>query len=342
MNKRQMLLLSAGVAALVCWSGTPSARAQEGAPPKATLSAMASPGKRAQWQQRLTLGPGDVLNLALLDAPDSARQGVVIGPDGRLSFLQAEDIMAAGLTIDELRAKMNEALGKFYRNPATIVTPAAYNSKKYFVLGAVVNKGVFPLDRPTTVIEAIARAGGLETGLFERNTVELADLTHSFLVRKGQRVPVDFERLFQRGDLSQNVSLEPDDYLYFASANANEIYVLGEVLNPGVLSFAPKATVISAITSRGGFSERAFKSRVLVVRGSLSQPETFVVNTSDILAARAPDFKLQQKDIVYVSLNPWTTAADVLDTAARAFVQGFLVQATTTEVGPIITTPLVK
>jgi protein involved in polysaccharide export with SLBB domain len=283
--------------------------------------------KSAPWQERLTLGPGDVLNLLLFDMPDSARTEVPIGPDGRISFLQARDIMAAGLTIDELRAKLDEALGKFYQNPHTIITPAAFRSKRYFVLGAVVNKGVFPFDRPLSVIEAIARAGGLETGLYAARTVELADLQRSFLVRNGQRVPVDFERLFQRGDLSQNIPLQPDDYLYFALASANEIYVLGEVMNPGMQVFAAKPSAIGAITFGGGFTTRSFRSRVLVVRGSLNHPETFVVDASAILAGKVPDFRLQPRDIVYVSRNPWVIAAEVVDLAAKSFVQAFTVEA---------------
>jgi len=95
--------------------------------------------------------------------------------------------------------------------------------------------------------------------------------------------------------------------------------------NPGVLSFAHKPTVISAISSRGGFGRGAFKSHVLVVRGSLTHPETFVVNVSEILAGKSPDFKLQQKDIVYVSVSPWTKAAAILDTATKAFISAFTV-----------------
>ena len=284
-----------------------------------------APVKRADWQQRLTLGPGDMLNLQLFDMPDSARTEVPIGPDGRISFLQARDIMAAGLTIDELRAKMDEALAKYYQNPRSIITPVAFHSKKYIVLGAVANKGVYTFDRPLRVIEAIARAGGLETGLYAARTVELADLQRSFLVRNGQRVPVDFERLFQRGDLSQNIPLQPDDYLYFALASANEIYVLGEVMMPGVQVFAAKPSAISAIAWGVASLTRAFKSRVLVVRGSLDHPETFVVDAAAILAGKAPDFKLQPRDIVYVSRNPWVAAGEIVDMAAKAFVQSALV-----------------
>ena len=319
---------------LLLASGARRLPAAESAAPPATAGgtpslSVTAPIKRADWQQRLTLGPGDTLNLQLFDMPDSARTEVPIGPDGRISFLQARDIMAAGLTVDELRANMDAALAKFYQNPHSIIVPVAFHSKKYIVLGAVANKGVYTFERPLRVIEAIARAGGLESGLYAARTVELADLQRSFLVRSGQRVPVDFEGLFLRGDLSQNVPLQPDDYLYFALASANEIYVLGEVMLPGVQVFAAKPSAISAVTLAGGFTYRAFKSRVLVVRGSLDHPETFVVDAAAILKGKAPDFKLQPRDIVYVGRNPWIAAGELVDLAAKAFVQSALVTATT-------------
>jgi protein involved in polysaccharide export with SLBB domain len=290
----------------------------------------------------MTLGPGDTLNLALFGMAETAQREVPVGPDGRITFLQARDIMAEGATIDELKKAIDEALGKFYQNPRVIITPAAFRSKRYYMLGAVTGRGVFPLDRPLTIVEALARSGGLETGLYERNTVEMTDLAHSFIARGNRRLDVDFERLFQRGDLSQNVLLEPDDYIYFALANANEIYVLGEVGTPGVAAYLPRTTVIGAIAARGGFTIRAWRNRVLVVRGSLAQPQTFVVDTKEILSGKAPDFKLQSKDIVYVSQSPWVRAQEVIDTAATAFIQGMVVGTATRKVGPWITEPLIK
>jgi len=298
--------------------------------------------KRAAWQERLTLGPGDVLNLQLFDMLDSARQEVPIGPDGRISFLQARDIMAAGLTIDELRAKMDEVLSKYYQHPRTIIVPFAFHSKKYIVLGAVIDRGVYTFDRPLSVIEALARAGGLRTGVYGRDTIDLADLGRSFLVRNGERMPVNFERLFEQGDLSQNVPLAPGDLLYFAPASANEIYVLGAVANPGVVAFLPRTSTMSVIAAAGGFIPESWRSRVLVVRGSINKPQTFIVDTSAILAAKKPDFKLQAKDIVYVSQSPWVKAEELLDTVSTAFIQGFVVNTTSRKVGPWITSPWIK
>jgi len=302
----------------------------------------AASARHTRWAEHLTLGPGDSVNISLFGNADSTRTNVLVGPDGHLTFLEAHDVAAAGLTIDELRSKLDDALGHFYQTPRSIVTPASLTSRKYFVLGAVTSAGVYTLDRPMTMVEAIARAGGLQTGLSEQRNVELADLAHSFIVRDGQRLQVDLERLFQHGDLSQNVALEPRDFLYFASASANEIYVLGQVASPGVVAFVPKPTVLKVIAARGGFAHRAFKSRVLVVRGSINHPQTFVVDTAKILHGKAPDFALQPKDMVYVSENPWVLAAEVIDTAAKAFIQGMFVEYTTLHVGPLITSPLIQ
>jgi protein involved in polysaccharide export with SLBB domain len=319
------------------FSATPAQAAVRAPNTNRTFSTVSSPSMRAAWQKHLTLGPGDVLNFSLLEQPESARTDVAIGPDGRVSFLQALDVLATGLTVDELRAKFDLELSKYYRSPRTIITPSQYRSKKYYMLGTVVGSGVYQLERPTTIIEAIARAGGLQTGVVEQNTMEMTDLSHSFIVRGGRRLDADMEALFQQGDLTQNVAIEPEDYIYFASANANAIFVVGAVASQGVVPYTRNSSVISVITSRGGYVEKAYQSRVLVVRGSLNKPETFVVDTKAILAGEQPDFRLEPKDIVYVSRRPWARAEEILDGATMAFIQSTIVTYTGVKIGPFFT-----
>src|SRR6185295_2156965 len=193
--------------------------------------------QRAKWQEHLTFGAGDSIDIHFYGNPSLSRTNVFIGPDGRINYLQATGVNAAGLTVEELRQKLDEELKDYYPAPRTIVLPSTFASKKYYMLGKINVKGSFDLDRPLTLIEAVAKAKGLETGLYQRTTVELADLGHSFIVRDGQKLPVNFEKLFLDGDLSQNVPIEPNDYIYFASTAAQDIYVLGEVINPGPLGF---------------------------------------------------------------------------------------------------------
>jgi hypothetical protein len=75
------------------------------------------------------------------------------------------------------------------------------------------------------------------------------------------------------------------------------------------------------------------------VRGSLNHPQTFVVDTAAILAAKQPDFPLQPHDIVYVHSRPWTYAQELLEGAATSFVQAALVTYTGKYIGPLITHP---
>ncbi|HXS69736.1 MAG TPA: polysaccharide biosynthesis/export family protein [Candidatus Polarisedimenticolia bacterium] len=278
------------------------------------------PEHRAEWEKNLTLGPGDVLAVSLYDDPNVSRSEVTIGPDGRISFLEAHDVLASGLTVDGLRQRIDDLLGKYRRAPRTIIIPIAYNSKKYYVLGKVVQRGVYTLDRPTTVLEALARAKGIENGQVDYDIVDVADLQRAFLMRNNKRIPIDFEKLFGNGDLSQNVQIEPGDYLYFPSADVKQVYVLGEVSLPGGVTWRPNMTMLGAISARGGFSEAAYKSKVLVVRGSLNHPETFIAGLGTT-ADSMNDFKLEPNDIVYVTWRPFHRVEELADLAATAFVQ---------------------
>ncbi|HEY3861994.1 MAG TPA: polysaccharide biosynthesis/export family protein [Verrucomicrobiae bacterium] len=325
-------------AALLCSLAATAARAQStnapavAAPRTNESFSIVHPWQRAEWQQHLTLGPGDVLNFGLFGQPELAVQEVAIAPDGRVTYLEAQDIMASGLTIDELRDHMDKELGKYYRAPHTMITPVAFRSKRYYMLGKVMLKGAFILDRPITVLEAIARAKGFENGLVDRNVVDLADFSRSFIARGGKRLPLDFEKLFASGDLSQNVPVEPNDYIYIAGATTPEVYVVGEVRLPGPVGYTPNQTIITAIAARGGFTQRAYHSRVLVVRGSFDAPQRFAVDVSDIVRARITDFRLQPKDIIYISPRPFVRVEELADLAATAFIQGFITQWVDTKV----------
>jgi protein involved in polysaccharide export with SLBB domain/capsular polysaccharide biosynthesis protein len=282
------------------------------------------PSQKAVWQQNLTLGPGDVLTLGLFGAPELGKAEVAIGPDGRISYLEAHDIMAAGLTIDQLRERLDEDIGKFRRAARTMVTPVTFKSKKYFILGKVMTKGVYTLDRPMTVLEAIARAKGLENGLVDRNIIEVADVSGAFLARRGKRIPLNFEKLFQEGDLSQNIAIEPNDYIYFPPADVQEVYVVGEVRSPGAVVYNSNMTIMGAIAGRGGYTDRSFKMRVLVVRGPASKPEPIIVDTHAILDGKSPDFKVKPKDLIYVNSRPFIRIEELSDAAATAFLQSLI------------------
>ena len=267
------------------------------------------------------LGAGDVLKIQIYGLPDTIRPEVTVAPDGTISYLSIVGLNVRGKTITETKGAIETALTDYYKKPQVIIIPIALVSKSYTILGMVKRIGIFAMDQPVTLIEAIAKAGGTVSGLFDRRYVDLADLQRSSLIRNGTRVPVDFNKLMLSGDMTQNASIEPGDVILVASALANDYYVLGAVRKPGREGFTEGASVMSAIAKRLGFQESSYREHVLVVRGSMDNPETFVINTDAILKGGEKDFLLKPKDIVYVSNRPWRKAEEILDSALGNFLE---------------------
>jgi protein involved in polysaccharide export with SLBB domain len=249
------------------------------------------------------------------------------------------DVVATGMTVDELRGHLEQILMKYHLAPRVVIVPSSFRSKKYYMLGNLSAPGAYQMDRPLTIVEAVARSRGFASVSSQRNNFMSSDLAQAFLMRRQTngsfaREPVDFEDLFERGELQHNKLLAPDDYIYFPPNESEEVYVLGEVGGAGQIPYTKNLTVLGAIAGRGGFANSAFREKILVVRGSLQKPETFVVNTAEILRAVAKDFPLKPKDIVYVSRKPWAKAEELLEAASSDFMRAVVVTWTGRNIQP--------
>ncbi|MDF1659409.1 MAG: SLBB domain-containing protein [Verrucomicrobiales bacterium] len=293
-----------------------------------------SPAGVPAWQTRYTLGAGDILNFSVYNRPDLLREKVQIAPDGTVSYLQAVAVRAEGLTLDQLRNRLEEVLAE-HQELKVIVTPVEVASKDFAIIGRVRKPGTYTLDRPTSILEAIARAEGMQVGNVRGSAFELADLERSFVARKGKKLNVDLARLYFEGDFSQNAFLEPDDYIYVASALENEIYVLGEVNNPGRRKMPARLTLAQAIGEAGGFAQYAFRKKILLIRGSIHAPETQIVDMRAILTGEALDVKLQNRDIIFVNKRPFELVERALDDAIFTFVQTVTAEAMNQNYVPI-------
>jgi protein involved in polysaccharide export with SLBB domain len=177
-----------------------------------------------------------------------------------------------------------------------------------------------------TVLEAISLAGGTMSLASYRDQEaagvgeELADLKRSFVAREGRFLPVDFERLLAEGDLSQNIYLQPDDFIYFPSTVARDVYVLGAVTQPRMVPYRDGMTLAGAISGAYGTLKGAYLSHVAVVRGSLSKPKLSVVDFKRVLKGEAADMALRQGDIVYVPLSPYRFIDHYLEVILNTFV----------------------
>lgn len=151
------------------------------------------------------VGPGDVLHVFVWKEPDFTRD-VPVRLDGRISYPLLGDLMAAGLTTTELGQKIATRLAGFVDNPTVTVSVSQPSSKRFYVVGQVKTPGAFPFAGRTTLLQALALAGGL---------MEFANKDRIMVFRgppEAQTVlTVSYKRMESSGDVSQNIALEPGD-----------------------------------------------------------------------------------------------------------------------------------
>ncbi|HEX4085841.1 MAG TPA: SLBB domain-containing protein [Chthoniobacteraceae bacterium] len=265
------------------------------------------------------LGSGDKLELELMEVPDT-RQISIVMPDGDLYF-QTAHVHAAGMTITELKAAIESQLKTDYRDPQLSLILRSMTSQRVEVMGRVNNPGILTLDTPTTLVEAISRAGGLMIQRSGINSEELADLHHSFIVRDGKLLPVNFVKLLRDGDASQNIFLKDGDFIYLPSSAAGRVYVLGAVNLSRGIDYSEELTLVTAIAGAQGLAPRSYPQHVVIIRDSLTEPKVAVVNLKAMLNGKARDVRLQPQDIVWVPNSPFDRVESIVGGIVSTFAR---------------------
>jgi polysaccharide biosynthesis/export protein len=151
------------------------------------------------------IGPEDVLLILYWKDKDMSAE-VSVRPDGRITLPLLNDVQAAGLTPDELREQLMKASAKFVEEPNVTVVVKTINSQKVFITGMVAKSGNYPLTAPTTVMQLIAMAGGIQ---------EFADSKNILVVRNENGRPIsyrfNYKEVLKRKNLKQNIELKPGD-----------------------------------------------------------------------------------------------------------------------------------
>lgn len=287
---------------------------------KASGGANIPPAWLSPSKEPFRLGPGDKVEIEIFRGHRN-RQIALLGPDGMLYFDLLPGFVASGLTLKELQEKLEEMLVEFYRFPKVSVVMKEVRSKRVWVLGRVNTPGVYPLVRPTTIIDAISQAGGLFTSRFSGTTEELADLEHSFVMRGRKLLPVNFQRLLREGDMSQNIQLESGDYIYLPSSLTKEIHMLGAVKLPRPIGFNQEMSLTSAMGAVQGPAPGADLRNVAIVRGSLADPKIAIVDYEAIQQGRAQNVRLEPRDIVFVPTGRFRSLTQIADIIANTFAR---------------------
>ena len=120
------------------------------------------PSRGVGEREPYVIGVTDMLQVAVWKNPELGGS-VVVRTDGMISVPLLDDVQAEGLTPEELKEVITEALSEFVTNPDVTVIVGGMNSNTVSVLGGVGRSGELPLQKETRVLQAIARSGGFTT-----------------------------------------------------------------------------------------------------------------------------------------------------------------------------------
>jgi polysaccharide biosynthesis/export protein len=152
------------------------------------------------------IGPEDLLIITVWKNEALSRT-LPVRPDGKISLPLLHDVQAAGLTPMQLRDKLANALGEFLPNPEVAVTVSDVRSYRVSVLGEVQKPGVLQLKADTSVLEAIALAGGFR---------DFASPGKIMILRKDatgvtHKIPFNYNRVVKDNKSQDNVTLKSGD-----------------------------------------------------------------------------------------------------------------------------------
>jgi polysaccharide export outer membrane protein len=258
------------------------------------------------------LGPDDVIAIKALNAEEINSDSVRIDPSGYISLALIGRVQAGGLAVEDLETGLTARLKTYVREPNVAVTIVEYRSQPVSVIGAVGQSGVHQLEGRKTLIEMIAKAGGVRpeagniikiTRKAEWGTIPLAsavtDPTGSFSVAE-----VSLNDIIQAAKPEENIPILPNDVI--SVPRANLVYVIGEVKKPGGFVLQERRTVsgLHALSMAEGLTDLAAADRSLIIRQSKSGERVEIeANLKKILSGSESDVELLPDDILFVPTN---------------------------------------
>ncbi|HXB66777.1 MAG TPA: polysaccharide biosynthesis/export family protein [Candidatus Acidoferrales bacterium] len=206
------------------------------------------------------VGPNDMIAISVYDSPEFTRM-VRVGADGtmRLPMLK-QRIKAEGLMPSDLEDRIAAALTAegLIVDPFVTVTMAEYHSRPVSVMGAVRLPVTFQADSPVTLLDALAKAGGLS-----------ADAGSEILISRAQTGPdsaattlvqrVQVKLLIDAADPESNVRLAGGEEIRVPEAG--RIYIVGNVKKPGAFTLqnGSETTILKALALAEGLLPFAAK-----------------------------------------------------------------------------------
>jgi len=163
------------------------------------------------------LNVGDAININIFGYPEMELKEITVRSDGKVSFPPIGDVMAKGLSPEQLSAAITERMKSYLNSPVITVNVLKFRTTKVYVLGEVTNPGKYDLESSHDLLDALSMAKGW--------TKEAAK-TKVFIIRKGSKgepLRVNLLDILNKGDTTKNCTLNDGDIVYLTGNHRIDI-----------------------------------------------------------------------------------------------------------------------
>ena len=247
--------------------------------------------------ESLTIGPGDLLHLKVLEAPE-LEQATRVSDAGTLTLILGGKVQVAGLTPAEAAVAIERGLveGHYVLTPHVSVTTEQTATENVTILGQVRTPGSYPIATPRPILDVLALAGGLNDLAQRKVTIQ----------RHASKERVDYVLSNSaNAALDANVPVYPGDTVLVPKADV--VYVLGDVNRPGGIAIVTndsKLSALQALTLAGGTPPNAVPAHSRLIRKQADGTHVEIpLQLSAMQKGKEPDIPLQGDDIIYVPFS---------------------------------------
>ena len=246
----------------------------------------------------LHIGPGDLIEISMYGTQDF-HETVRVSDAKSIMLPLVGSVEVAGLSPKEAADLIRKKLidGNFYTNPQISVFVKEYATEGVYVLGEVQKPGFYSILNARDVLQAISLAGG--------TTPKAGRLVTIKNPKRPGLVTVNLAHA-QAGSLDSaggtSITLMPADEVIVSKAGV--VYVIGDVHLPtGIIMENENLTVLQAIALAQGTNSTAALNDVRLIRRGPDGPQEENISLKKMLAAKAPDLKVQADDIIFVPVS---------------------------------------
>jgi polysaccharide export outer membrane protein len=149
------------------------------------------------------IGPADVLSVQVWHEPEFSGL-MAVHEDGKFTMPLVGDLQAGGKTPIEVQEEIAGSLKKYLTNPLVQVYIQDVGSKRYYIDGFVGRPGEYALVVPTTILEAISKAGG---------PGDFANRKKIYVLRGDKRIYFNWNDVIKGKHMEQNILLQNGDHI---------------------------------------------------------------------------------------------------------------------------------